>query len=67
MSEALLTALANLTTLDHLLHLGLGVMLGLAIGAFPGLGGIAGLAIMMPFLYGMDTVSALAMWWAWSR
>ena len=61
MSEALLTALANLTTLDHLLHLALGVMLGLAIGAFPGLGGIAGLAIMMPFLYGMDTVSALAM------
>ena len=61
MSEALLTALANLATLDHLLHLALGVMLGLAIGAFPGLGGIAGLAIMMPFLYGMDTVSALAM------
>ena len=61
MSEALLTALANLTTLDHLLHLALGVMLGLAVGAFPGLGGIAGLAIMMPFLYGMDTVSALAM------
>lgn len=38
----------------------MGVMLGLAIGAFPGLGGIAGLSIMMPFLYGMDTVSALA-------
>jgi len=35
-------------------------MLGLAIGAFPGLGGIAGLSIMVPFLYGMDTVSALA-------
>ena len=61
MTEALLTALANLATLDHLLHLALGVALGLAIGAFPGLGGIAGLAIMMPFLYGMDTVSALAM------
>ena len=61
MSEALLTALANLATLDHLLHLALGVMLGLAVGAFPGLGGIAGLAILMPFLYGMDTVSALAM------
>ena len=61
MSEALLTALANLATFEHLLHLALGVMLGLAVGAFPGLGGIAGLAIMMPFLYGMDTVSALAM------
>ncbi len=60
MSEALLAAIANLATVEHLLHLALGVMLGLAIGAFPGLGGIAGLAIMMPFLYGMDTVSALA-------
>ena len=61
MSEALLAAIANLATADHLLHLALGVMLGLAVGAFPGLGGIAGLAILMPFLYGMDTVSALAM------
>ena len=60
MTEALLTAIANLATVEHLLHLAMGVMLGLAIGAFPGLGGIAGLAIMMPFLYGMDTVSALA-------
>ena len=61
MTEALLAAIANLATADHLLHLALGVMLGLAVGAFPGLGGIAGLAILMPFLYGMDTVSALAM------
>ena len=60
MVEALLSALANLATLQHILHLALGVMLGLAIGAFPGLGGIAGLSIMVPFLYGMDTVSALA-------
>ncbi|MDC3266673.1 tripartite tricarboxylate transporter permease [Gammaproteobacteria bacterium] len=60
MVEALLSALANLATLQHILHLMLGVMLGLAIGAFPGLGGIAGLSIMVPFLYGMDTVSALA-------
>jgi len=60
LAEALLSALANLATLQHMLHLVLGVMLGLAVGAFPGLGGIAGLSIMMPFLYGMDTVSALA-------
>jgi TctA family transporter len=60
-TEALLSALANFATLQHLSYLGLGVTLGLAIGAFPGLGGIAGLSIMMPFLYGMDTLSALAM------
>ncbi len=61
MTEALLSALANFATLQHFMYLGLGVTLGLAIGAFPGLGGIAGLSIMMPFLYGMDTLSALAM------
>ena len=61
LAEALLSALANFASLEHVLHLGLGVMIGLAIGAFPGLGGIAGLSIMMPFLYGMDTFSALAM------
>jgi TctA family transporter len=60
LTEALLAALANFATLEHVLHLAMGVMLGLAIGAFPGLGGIAGLSMMMPFLYGMDTVSALA-------
>ena len=60
LAETLFSALANLATFEHLMHLGLGVMLGLAIGAFPGLGGIAGLSIMMPFLYGMETVSALA-------
>jgi len=60
LAEALAGALANLATVEHLMHLGLGVMLGLSIGAFPGLGGIVGLSMMMPFLYGMDTVSALA-------
>ena len=47
MTEALLAALANLATLDHAFHLVLGVSLGLAIGAFPGLGGIAGLSLMI--------------------
>ncbi|WP_226898202.1 tripartite tricarboxylate transporter permease [Mangrovicoccus algicola] len=39
----------------------LGVSLGLVIGVIPGLGGIAGLSLLMPFLYGMDQISALAM------
>jgi len=60
MADALLQALANLATVDHLAHLALGVALGLMVGAFPGLGGIVGLSMVMPFLYGMDTVSALA-------
>jgi len=61
MLEAMTDALAVLLTAQHLLYLGFGVLLGLAVGAFPGLGGIAGLALLLPFLYGLDTVSGLAM------
>ncbi|WP_428098573.1 tripartite tricarboxylate transporter permease [Candidatus Rariloculus sp.] len=61
MLEALTAAIANLTTVEHFVYLGVGVVLGLTVGVFPGLGGIAGLSLLMPFLYGMDTVSALAM------
>ena len=31
-------------------YLVLGVMMGLAIGVFPGLGGIAGLSLLLPFM-----------------
>lgn len=61
MIEAFLTALDTILTGHHLMFLAGGVALGLAIGIFPGLGGIAGLSLLLPFLYGMDPVSALAM------
>ena len=41
--------------------LAVGVLLGLSVGIFPGLGGIAGLSLVLPFIYGMDPVSGLAM------
>ena len=41
--------------------MGLGVALGLMVGILPGLGGIAGLSLLLPFIYGMDPTSALAM------
>ena len=44
-----------------LLHLLLGVILGLAIGVFPGLGGIAGLSLVLPFMFGLDPVWGLAL------
>jgi len=37
------------------------VVMGLAVGVFPGLGGIAGLSLVLPFMFGMDTVSGLAL------
>ncbi len=61
MLETLGSAFASVVSTAHLLHLFAGVLLGLAIGVLPGLGGIAGLSLLIPFIYGMDQVSALAM------
>ncbi len=44
----------------QLLFLASGVLLGLSVGVFPGLGGIAGLSLVLPFMYGIDPVSGLA-------
>lgn len=60
-ADAVLTALGNLLTVQHMLHLVGGVLLGISIGVLPGLGGIVGFSIMLPFLYGMDVTSALAL------
>ncbi|MGR3661196.1 MAG: tripartite tricarboxylate transporter permease [Paracoccaceae bacterium] len=45
----------------QIMYLVLGVLLGLSVGVFPGLGGIAGLSLVMPFMFGMDPVSGLAL------
>ncbi|MBB3711789.1 TctA family transporter [Limimaricola variabilis] len=44
-----------------LAYLVLGVVMGLAVGVFPGLGGIAGLSLLLPFMFGMDPVMGLAL------
>jgi len=44
-----------------LAYLVLGVVMGLAVGVFPGLGGIAGLSLLLPFMFGMDPVLGLAL------
>ena len=54
-------AWGTLLTPGHLAYLGMGVVLGLAVGVFPGLGGIAGLSLVLPFLYGVEPISGLAM------
>ena len=38
-----------------------GILMGIAIGAIPGLGGIVGLFILLPFTYGMEPVPAFAL------
>ncbi|MDG3041797.1 tripartite tricarboxylate transporter permease [Roseicyclus marinus] len=58
---ALGEALALVFHPTQLMFLCAGVLLGLSIGVLPGLGGIAGLSLVLPFMFGMDPVSGLAL------
>ena len=42
-------------------YLCLGILLGIWLGAVPGLGGLLGLIILLPFTFGMDPVAAFAL------
>ena len=61
MMDVILGALLELLTPERMMFMMLGVSVGLVIGVLPGLGGIAGLSLLLPFIYGMDPTSALAM------
>ncbi len=58
---ALGEAFALILQPQQIMFLVLGVLLGLSVGVFPGLGGIAGLSLVLPFMFGMDPVSGLAL------
>jgi putative tricarboxylic transport membrane protein len=45
----------------RLLFLVLGVLIGLAIGVLPGLSGIVGMAMLIPFTYNLDEYTAFAL------
>lgn len=59
MLEATLQALGNITDPGQFKWLALGVAIGLWIGVIPGIGSMVGIAVMLPFLYGMDPVSGM--------
>jgi len=59
--DALGSAFLTLISLAYLPYLVLGTAIGLVIGVLPGLGGIVGLTLLLPFAYGMDPNAALAM------
>jgi TctA family transporter len=61
MVDTFLAAFFQLIELHHLIYLFLGVILGMVVGILPGLGGIAGLSVVLPFVFGMDPSDALAM------
>jgi TctA family transporter len=61
MVDTFVSAFFQLVEPSHLVFLFTGVVLGLLVGILPGLGGIAGLSVLLPFVFGMDPADALAM------
>lgn len=61
MLDAGLQALALILEPMRLAIMALGVIIGLSLGVMPGLGGVVGLAILIPFTYGLDAPSAFAL------
>jgi len=56
-----LSALDQIVSITHLTYLIAGVLVGLVVGIIPGLGGIAGMSLLLPFLYGMEPSVGLGM------
>lgn len=61
MLAAAVKALGILFDPSRLVYLIAGVVLGLVIGVIPGLGGLIGLSLLLPFTFDMDPYAALAM------
>ena len=59
--DVVLQSLAVVLQPSHLLMLICGVVMGLSIGILPGLGGIVGMTILLPVIYGMDPHSAFGL------
>lgn len=57
----LLSALDQILSFTHFIYLLGGVLVGLVVGIIPGLGGIAGMSLLLPFIYGMEPSVGLGM------
>ncbi len=53
-------ALFEILQPDRMIFLVFGVCIGLMIGILPGMSGIAGMALLIPFTYGMEPITAIA-------
>ena len=61
MLEAFVQGLVQVVEWPAIGFMVLGVAMGIWLGAVPGLGGIIGLVVLLPFTYGMAPVSAFAL------
>ena len=53
-------AFQNMANIERLGFLFFGVLIGLVLGVIPGLGGLVGLSLLLPFTFNMDPYTALA-------
>lgn len=61
MLEASIEALQILLQPTHFLYLMIGVLVAIALGPVPGVGGLVGLTLLLPFTFGLDPAAGLAM------
>jgi TctA family transporter len=61
MIDALNAAWQLLLVPSTLLYLASGVALGIVVGVLPGFGGTVGLAVLLPFVYGMEPTAGVVM------
>ena len=60
MFDMALSALDQIFDPARMMFLVLGTVMGLIVGAIPGVGGLVGLTLLLPFTFGMDPYSAIA-------
>jgi len=60
MLEALGHAFISVFSPTHLAMLIAGVLIGLSLGVIPGIGGVTGMALLLPFTFDMDPVSSFS-------
>jgi len=60
-SDVIVETLVRLLSGWHLVYLLIGVYVGLVMGVLPALGGSAGMAVLLPFVFGLDAELALPM------
>ncbi len=61
MWEALVSGLIQVFSWPAIGYLAFGIVLGIWLGAMPGVGGVTGLILLLPFTYTMEPVSAFAL------
>ena len=59
--DAAFAALPGLFTVGRLSFILFGVMIGVLVGALPGLGGVVGMSLLLPFIFGMDLYEGIAL------